>query len=175
MKRILLFAFSLVLGSCLYSQSSASTLLNKLILPSSGGIFRGVDFYMMEDEVAALEESRFNVTFSYDDIDEEYYYYVGYDLALDESNFAYLDYVIDLFGVVEIYADVYTDNNKLALDFYNEINAYYTKLLGVGTQDADGWVLFEGQYEEDLFDLYIKLQKDDEYGDFVSLEIYYVE
>ncbi|MCB0510157.1 MAG: hypothetical protein KDC82_05295, partial [Bacteroidetes bacterium] len=141
----------------------------------SGGVFRGVNFYMMEDELAELEESRYNVTFSYEDIDEAYYYYLGYDIDFDIDNYAYLDYVFDLYGIVEIYADVYLESNKLALDFYNAINAYYTNLLGPGTMDSDGWILFEGQYEEDLFDLYIKLQKDVEYGDFVSLEIYYME
>lgn len=175
MKKILLFSFSLFVCSFLYSQSTASTLLTKLLLPSSGGVFRGVDFNMMEDELNALEEARYNVSFSYDDIDDDLYYYVGYDVALDENNIAYVDYVIDLYGVVEIYADVYTENDKLALDFYNAINSYYTNLIGVGTLDSDGWVLFEGQYGEDLFDLYIKLQEDDTYGDFVSIEIYYME
>lgn len=169
----LLFALALTLAAS--AQVSSQTFFNELLLPNEGGVFRGYDFETLEDEIMEDEERRSNCTYNYEEIDSLLNMWLGYDLELDNDNYAYIDYYIDLFGIIEIYTDIYPDSDKKAAEIFNLLNKHYTDKFGMGEVQSDGWTWFPGIYNGDEYDVWIILEEDD-YGKYVSFDItYYFE
>ena len=169
---LLLFIFAAFGAS---AQVSAEKIVNDFLVPAAGGVFRGFDFETLEYDIMDLEDSRPNVEYNYEDYDEDLNMSLGYDLYFDadEDNFVYLDYKIDLIGIYEVIAEIYTESDKLAYDVFNQLNKYYSSKLGLGTLESDGWTSFDGNYLGDPYTVWIYVDED-EYGKYVRFELIYM-
>lgn len=174
MKKITLFLFILFSAYGIQAQVNAESILNDFLIPSAGGVFRGYDFTTYEDVIDSMENTRQFIEFEFEDIDDDFNYTVGYNLYFKNSdvNYAYIDYTVDLIGLYEVIATIYLESDQAAIDVFNEFNKYYTKLLGVGTLQSDGWTKFDGKLEDDPFSIWIYLDED-ETGKYFLYELAY--
>lgn len=172
MKRITTFLFILFGAFSIQAQIDAELIINEFLLPSEEGVFRGFDFTSMEGDIEPMEESRPLITFSFEDIDDEFNLTLGYDLSFSgsEDNFAYIDYNIDLIGIYQVIASLYMASDAEAIDVYNQLNKYYATKLGLGTLESDGWTSFDGQIDANPYTVWIYLDED-EYGKYIRYEL----
>lgn len=152
------------------SQTASQKIVNQLLLPDRGAIFRGYDFYTMEDEIEEFEETVSISEYIYEDIDDDLNLYLGYEFNFDEVNYATVDNFIDLDGIVEVTANIYTETPKLAIDVYHELEKFYTKALGNFEKDSEDWTTYKGTFEGLSYKVFFKVLSDD-YGDYVGFDI----
>lgn len=170
MKKVTVLLFLLAALPAMYAQVSARYMVEQLLLPSQGKVFRGFDFLSMEEDIQPTEEARYKVSEAYVDYDSVYNMYIGYDIDFDDNNYIELDYFLDLEGMAEVYANIYPDSDQKAADIFNELNSYYSGKCGRGGIQSDGWTKFDCSYEGDEYAIWIYLDED-EYGKFVKFEL----
>ena len=169
---LLFFVFGIL---CTQAQVNAETIVNEFLLPSAGGVFRGFDFTTLESKIKETELTRPLMKYAFEDVEDNLNMTLGYDLNFKntESNFAYIDYKLDLIGVYEVIATVYLETNQMAYDVFNQLNKHYTSKLGIGVLQSDGWTKFKGKLADDACEVWIFLDED-EYGKFVRYELIYM-
>jgi hypothetical protein len=174
MKKISILFLLAIASVQAFAQVSAQKMVDDLLLKSRGGVFRGLEFTTYDSELDSIENYNGNVVLNYEDYSEDYEYkYVGYDLEYSTEEYAYIDYVIDLTGMVEVYCEIYPATNTKATEVFNILKKHCDTKYGAGTAEDDGWISYEGEYLGDPFSVWIGLNGDDESGKYVSFELYY--
>jgi hypothetical protein len=158
-----LFAF-IIVANITIAQTIAQKITNQLLLPERGAVFRGYDFYTLEDEIDEFESTISN---SFDDLN----LFLGYELKFNDKNSATIEYFIDLDGIVEVVANVYTETPSLARDVYSELKKHYDSRLGKSELSSDGWLVYRGTHNESIYKVNFKILSDST-GDYVGFDIY---
>lgn len=172
MNKLFSIALLLIVTQIGLAQTTATKIVNAFLLPEKGEVFRGYDFYTLEDEINDAEDNISNSEYSFDEIDDDLNMLLGYDIYFDENNYAYIDYSLDLEGIYDIYSDIYLDSEKMAREVYNELKNYFDKKIGNASVDSDGWIIYKGQHEGlDNYTVTFKQLKDGDIN-YIGFDIY---
>lgn len=172
MNKLITIALFLISAQIGLAQTTATKIVNMFLLPEKGEVFRGYDFYTLEDDINDAESKISSSEYSFDEIDDDLNMLLGYDINFDEKNYAFIDYSLDLEGIYDIYSDIYLESEKMAREVYNELKKYYDKKLGNSSVDGDGWIIYKGLHEGlDNYTVTFKQLKDGD-TNYIGFDIY---
>lgn len=152
----LLIAFTVL---SIQAQVTAEYICTQFLAPSSGGVFRGLDFSMSNEDIQMVEGDRNNINLLTEGNVLEAPI-LNYRLNVSVTNYAKIDYKINnelLYGVT---GKIYVTNEYAAQDVVNYLAAYYIEDLGAPITDSDGGLIFTGKLKDTDIILSISLMKD---------------
>lgn len=146
-------------------------LYNDLMLPTSGGVFRGVYFDMSRDAVYDLETSRSTVDVYQDEIPEELI--VTTDMGKEILDFGDITYRFDEQGLYGIKVETYNITLEGATGVYDMIIETYTEAYGEPTIAEDGFAEFTAVDAETDYEYSIAVKNIDDVEDSYGLYMYF--
>lgn len=146
-------------------------LYNDLMLPTSGGVFRGVYFDMSRDEVYDIETARSTVDVYQDDIPEELI--ITTDMGKEILDFGDITYRFDEQGLYGIKVETYNISLEGATEVYDMIIETYTEAYGEPTIADDGYAEFTAVDEKTDYEYSIAVKNIDDVEDSYGLYIYF--
>lgn len=129
-------------------------LYEDLILPGSGGLFRGVGFDMSMKEVKKIEIERAKC--SETDTEKDNQLIITTDLGLETLDFADIKYTFDKDGLFYIEAESYSITKEKSDFIFNKVKNFYTSSLGEGKIADDGYLEFFGATKKHKYQVALK-------------------
>ncbi|MCB9257472.1 MAG: hypothetical protein H6579_10105 [Chitinophagales bacterium] len=151
--------------------TTSNPLYNDLMMPTAGGMFRGVEFDMSREKVYNLETSRSTISVYKDETDEELV--VTTDMGKEVLDFADITYRFDEQGLYGIQVETYATTFEKSEEVFDMIVAYYTEEFGKPSIADDGYTEFEAYSEKTGYDYKISIKNLEDYEDSFGLYMYF--
>ena len=151
--------------------STNNPLYNDLILPTTGGIFRGAHFDMSREAIYDMETSRSTVSVYQDEIPEELI--VTTDMGKEILDFGDITYRFDEQGLYSIKVETYNVSLEGATSVYDMIIEAYTKAYGNPTMADDGYAEFTALDEKTDYEYSIAVKNIDNVEDSYGLYLHF--
>lgn len=151
--------------------TTTNPLFNDLMMPTAGGMFRGVEFDMSREKVYKLETSRSTITVFQDETDEELV--LTTDMGKEVLDFADITYRFDEQGLYGIQVETYVTSLEKSTEVFDMIVAQYTEEFGEPTIAEDGYTEFDAYSEKSGYDYKISIKNLEDYEDSFGMYMYF--
>lgn len=151
--------------------TTTNPLFNDLMMPTAGGMFRGVEFDMSREKVYKLETSRSTITVYQDETDEELV--LTTDMGKEVLDFADITYRFDEQGLYGIQVETYVTSLEKSTEVFDMIVAQYTEEFGEPTIAEDGYTEFDAYSEKSGYDYKISIKNLEDYEDSFGMYMYF--
>ena len=146
-------------------------LFNDLMMPTSGGVFRGISFDMSKATVLDIETSRSTVDVYQDETDEELI--VTTDMGKEILDFGDITYRFDDQGLYGIKVETYAVSLEGATEVFDMIIERYTAEFGEPNIAEDGYYEFTATDEKSGHDYSIAVKNIDDIEDSYGMYMYF--
>lgn len=146
-------------------------LYNDLMLPTTGGVFRGIHFDMFKDEVYDVETARSTVDVYKDETDEELI--ITTDMGKEILDFGDVTYRFDEQGLYSIKVETYAVTFEGATKVFDMIIEHYTEEYGAPTIAEDGYSEFDATDKISGHDYTIAVKNIDDVEESYGMYMYF--
>lgn len=151
--------------------TTTNPLFNDLMMPTAGGMFRGVEFDMSREKVYNLETSRSTISVYKDETDEELV--LTTDMGKEVLDFADITYRFDEQGLYGIQVETYSTTFEKSAEVFDMIVEQYTREFGEPTIAEDGYTEFDAYSEKSGYDYKISIKNLEDYEDSFGMYMYF--
>lgn len=148
-----------------------NALYNDLMLPTTGGVFRGIHFDMTRSQVYDIETSRSTIDVYKDETDEELV--VTTDMGKEILNFGDITYRFDEQGLYAIKVETYATTLEVATEVFDMIVEEYNSRYGEATIAEDGYSEWTATDSETGYDYAIAVKNIDDIDDSFGMYMYF--
>lgn len=146
-------------------------LYNDLMLPTTGGVYRGVHFDMNRDEVYDIETARSTVDVYKDETDEELV--ITTDMGKEILDFGDITYRFDEQGLYGIKVETYAVSLEGATEVFDMVIDTYTEKFGEPTVAEDGYSEFNATDDLSGHDYTIAVKNIDDVEESYGMYMYF--
>lgn len=151
--------------------TTTNPLYNDLMLPTTGGVFRGISFDMSKASVLDIETSRSTVDVYLDETDDELI--VTTDMGKEILDFGDITYRFDEQGLYSIKVETYAVSLEGATKVFDMIVEKYTEEYGEPSIAEDGFYEFTGTDKKSGNDFSIAIKNIDDVEESFGMYMYF--
>ncbi len=151
--------------------TTSNPLFNDLMIPATGGVFRGISFDMSKATLLDIETSRSTVDIYQDENQEEVI--VTTDMGKEILDFADITYRFDEQGLYSIKVETYAVSLAGATEVFNMVIEKYTKAFGAPSIADDGFYEFSASDTKSSLKYSIAVKNIDDVEDSFGMYMYF--